>query len=87
METTTKKIGNEYKTGLLWRRDDFDLPEIKRVAERRSKHNERNLERDEKLKKAIQITELISKGYIVGTNIPRMFCESTSLESTLFCCY
>lgn len=66
MKNTTRRIGERYETGLLWKFDDFKLPESHSMARRRQDCLERRLLKDpnlaENMKK--QINEYLLKGYI-----------------------
>ena len=58
MEDTTKLIDGRYETGLLWRRDDVQLPENRVLAVKRLESLEKGLARNpEKLKRYQQIIE------------------------------
>lgn len=46
MARTTKKIGNRYETGLLWKFDDVELPESKKMAERRLRCLEQKMDKN-----------------------------------------
>ncbi|XP_058817804.1 uncharacterized protein LOC131681110 [Topomyia yanbarensis] len=65
LETTTKRIGNRYETGLLWKQDDIVLPNSYPMAVRRLKCLERQMERNPVLKENLhrQIREYGEKGY------------------------
>jgi hypothetical protein len=65
LESTTRKVGNRYETGLLWKSDDIVLPNNKVMAEKRLESLERRLNRDPDLKVAYEKTFLgdVDKGY------------------------
>ncbi|XP_055633239.1 uncharacterized protein LOC129773625 [Toxorhynchites rutilus septentrionalis] len=65
LEQTTKRVGNRYETGLLWKRDDVKLPDNYDMALRRLECLERRMQKDLLLKKSIheQLAEYQAKGY------------------------
>ncbi|XP_062542139.1 uncharacterized protein LOC134210130 [Armigeres subalbatus] len=65
MQTTTKRIGDRYETGLLWRRDEQRFPDSYPMAVSRLKALERKLERDPELGSKVHqlIAEYLIKGY------------------------
>ncbi|XP_049284605.1 uncharacterized protein LOC125764417 [Anopheles funestus] len=66
LESTTKRIGNRFESGLLWKLDDFELPSSLGMARRRLECLERRMERDINLKTVVhcQVKDLLEKGYI-----------------------
>ena len=48
MERTTKRIGERWEVGLLWRDENIQLPESKSMAIRRLTSMEKKLDKDEK---------------------------------------
>ncbi|XP_062714303.1 uncharacterized protein LOC109417163 [Aedes albopictus] len=64
-ESTTKRVGNRFETGLLWRSDERRFPDSYPMADRRMKALDRKLERSPALKENVcrQIEEYQSKGY------------------------
>ncbi|XP_055597343.1 uncharacterized protein LOC129747259 [Uranotaenia lowii] len=65
LEATTKRIGNRYETGLLWRFDHFEMPESYSMAEKRSACLARRMQRDPELRENLvkQIDGYVTKGY------------------------
>ncbi|XP_058826810.1 uncharacterized protein LOC131686833 [Topomyia yanbarensis] len=65
MERTTKRVGNRFETGLLWRTDDPQFPDSFPMALHRMKQLEKKLERNPELHKNVcrQIEEFQQKGY------------------------
>lgn len=64
--TTTKRIGNRFETGLLWKYDDVSLPDSMSMAKRRLLCLEKRLEKDPELelKLRIKFNEYIENGYV-----------------------
>ncbi|XP_065093209.1 uncharacterized protein LOC135713919 [Ochlerotatus camptorhynchus] len=65
LEQTTRRVGDRYETGLLWRKDHVELPESYPMALSRMKCLERRMERDSTLKQKIQqqVRDYVIKGY------------------------
>ncbi|XP_055614982.1 uncharacterized protein LOC129761291 [Toxorhynchites rutilus septentrionalis] len=65
LQATTKRIGEHFETGLLWREDERRFPDSYPMALRRMKALERKLERDPSLKRNVyqQINDYQMKGY------------------------
>lgn len=65
MESTTKRIGRRFETGLIWKYDDIKLPESYPVAKRRLYCLEKKMSLDQKLKENLnqQIQNYLVKGY------------------------
>ncbi|XP_062704082.1 uncharacterized protein LOC134286483 [Aedes albopictus] len=65
MEETTRRMGDRFETGLLWRSDFVELPDSYPMALRRLECLERRMARDPLLKENIhqQINEYQEKGY------------------------
>lgn len=65
MSNTTKQIGNRYETGLLWKFDNFKLPESKKMAERRLQCLEQKMDKNPEFSEAYckKIDEYVMKGY------------------------
>jgi hypothetical protein len=66
MEKTTRRVGERWETGLLWKEDDIKLPNSRPIAERRLNLMERKMDKDPDfaaayLKKFVEYNE---KGYI-----------------------
>nr|XP_049464883.1 uncharacterized protein LOC120956082 [Anopheles coluzzii] len=66
LERETKLIDGRYETGLIWRRDDPDLPCNKAAATKRYVCLKQKMSKDPVLSKAIQekMQEYLAKGYI-----------------------
>nr|XP_049467061.1 uncharacterized protein LOC125908380 [Anopheles coluzzii] len=66
LDTTTARIGKRFESGLLWRKDDIELPPSIDMARRRFNCLERRMERDGHLKEQVhrQIRDLLSKQYV-----------------------
>ncbi|XP_055633819.1 uncharacterized protein LOC129774147 [Toxorhynchites rutilus septentrionalis] len=66
LRETTKRIGNKYETGLLWKFDDFKFPESYTMAVRRLQCLERRMSKDPVIGQSIrrQLAEYETKGYI-----------------------
>ncbi|XP_062703570.1 uncharacterized protein LOC134286025 [Aedes albopictus] len=65
METTTRRVGNRFETGLIWKEDDIEFPNSYPMAVRRLECLERRMDRDPVLKANLhrQIREYEVKGY------------------------
>ncbi|XP_062704467.1 uncharacterized protein LOC134286808 [Aedes albopictus] len=65
LESTTKRVGDRFETGLLWRSDERRFPDSYPMAVRRMKALDRKLERNPALKENVcrQIEDYQSKGY------------------------
>ncbi|XP_055527785.1 uncharacterized protein LOC129720345 [Wyeomyia smithii] len=65
LRATTKRLGERFETGLLWREDERRFPDNYAMALRRMKALERKLERDPALKENVcqQIVDYQEKGY------------------------
>ncbi|XP_040164690.1 uncharacterized protein LOC120901052 [Anopheles arabiensis] len=66
LDTTTVRIGKRFESGLLWRKDDIELPPSIDMARRRFNCLERRMERDGHLKEQVhrQVRDLLSKQYV-----------------------
>ena len=66
LEATTRRVGERYETGLLWKRDDIQLPDSRPRAKRRLKSFERKLQKDAQLREHMsgQIQLYRELGYI-----------------------
>ena len=65
LEKTVKSIDDRYEVGMLWREDDVEFPDNRKMAEKRLRSTERRLERDDVLaeKYCSIIDGYVSKGY------------------------
>uniref|UniRef100_A0A182HYC9 Uncharacterized protein n=1 Tax=Anopheles arabiensis TaxID=7173 RepID=A0A182HYC9_ANOAR len=65
-ETRTVRIGNRFKSDLLWKTDNVELPWSLGMARRRLECLERRMERDPKLRTVVHhhIADMMEKGYI-----------------------
>ncbi|XP_058836884.1 uncharacterized protein LOC131693240 [Topomyia yanbarensis] len=65
LQATTKRVGEQFETGLLWRDDVRRFPDSYSMALRRMKALERKLEKDPVLKQIVcqQISDYLAKGY------------------------
>lgn len=65
LKTTTRRVASGFETGLLWKTENPDFPNSYPMAVRRLQSLERRLNKDEKLKKRVQlqIVEYQRKGY------------------------
>ncbi|XP_058827483.1 uncharacterized protein LOC131687421 [Topomyia yanbarensis] len=65
LEQTTRRIGNRFETGLIWKSDDFEFPDSWGMAVRRLKGLEVKLTKDPELRENVfqQIREYLTKGY------------------------
>ncbi|XP_062538554.1 uncharacterized protein LOC134206838 [Armigeres subalbatus] len=65
LETTTRRVGQHFETGLLWKEDQVEFPNSYLMALRRLECLERRMERETKLKESLhrQIREYEEKGY------------------------
>ncbi|XP_062711976.1 uncharacterized protein LOC115267455 [Aedes albopictus] len=65
LERTTKRVGDRFETGLLWKTDDPRFPDSYPMAVRRMKQLEKRLDKNPKLKENVckQIDEYQQKGY------------------------
>ncbi|XP_055640368.1 uncharacterized protein LOC129777849 isoform X1 [Toxorhynchites rutilus septentrionalis] len=66
LRKTTKRIGERFETGLLWKSDDFVFPDSFAMAERRLICLERRMKRDKNIESSVrrQMREYEEKGYI-----------------------
>ncbi|CAG7701925.1 unnamed protein product, partial [Allacma fusca] len=78
MERTTKRIGDRFETGLLWKADDIVLPESKSTAMRRLKCIERRMDKDLQfaVRYSAKINEFIEKGYARELTVAEAEMES-----------
>ncbi|CAG7717802.1 unnamed protein product [Allacma fusca] len=65
LEATTKRVGDRFQMGLLWKTDKIHLPESKTNAFRKLRHVERKMDSDSEYatKYSEKIEDYISKGY------------------------
>ncbi|XP_062704050.1 uncharacterized protein LOC134286454 [Aedes albopictus] len=65
LERTTKRVGDRFETGLLWKTDDPSFPDSYPMALRRLKQLEKKLEKNSSLQQNVrtQIVEYQRKGY------------------------
>ncbi|XP_065083280.1 uncharacterized protein LOC135705459 [Ochlerotatus camptorhynchus] len=65
LQATTKRVGNRFETGLLWREDERRFPDSYPMAVRRMRALERKLGKDPALKQKVcqQIEDYQTKGY------------------------
>ncbi|XP_062539124.1 uncharacterized protein LOC134207415 [Armigeres subalbatus] len=65
MEATTRRVGNRFETGLIWKDDQVEFPNSYSMAVRRLECLERRMDRDPGLKENLhrQISEYEGKGY------------------------
>ena len=65
MEETTRRVGNRYETGLLWKTDDVKFPNSFPMAMKRMKQLEKRLEKSPALYDNVkgQIQDYLAKGY------------------------
>ncbi|XP_058817874.1 uncharacterized protein LOC131681180 [Topomyia yanbarensis] len=65
LDNTTVRVGDRFKTGLLWRIDDPHLPDSFPMALRRMKNLENKLSKNPELKQIVekQIDDYLRKGY------------------------
>ncbi|XP_065095026.1 uncharacterized protein LOC135716294 [Ochlerotatus camptorhynchus] len=65
LKTTTVRVEGGYETGLLWKKDDFQFPDSKRMAIKRLDHLERRLKKNPVIEQNVrlQIEEYQRKGY------------------------
>ncbi|XP_055644239.1 uncharacterized protein LOC129780226 [Toxorhynchites rutilus septentrionalis] len=65
IETTTKRCGNRFETGLVWKEDHVEFPDSYPMALRRLECLERRMSRDPELKENLhrQMREYEAKGY------------------------
>ncbi|XP_058816851.1 uncharacterized protein LOC131680146 [Topomyia yanbarensis] len=65
MEQSTRRVGDQFETGLLWRYDDIELPDSYNMAFKRFECLERKMMRDPELAANLknQIAEYQQKGY------------------------
>jgi hypothetical protein len=66
LEKTTRKVGERYESGLLWKSDDFKFPPSYENALKRLKHIERKMAKDPTFKEEYtkKIVDYKEKGYI-----------------------
>ncbi|XP_055589878.1 uncharacterized protein LOC129742057 [Uranotaenia lowii] len=66
LKATTKRVGERFETGLLWRFDDFEFPDSRLMAERRLLCLERRMKRSLEIGDSVrrQMVEYVNKGYI-----------------------
>ncbi len=46
LNSTSRRIGNRFETGLFWRRDVLELPESKNIAMKRISMLEKKMDKD-----------------------------------------
>lgn len=65
LQSTTKRVGSRFETGLLWKQDDIELPDSYPLVLRRLRCLEKRMERNPQLKESIhqKIEEYLDKGY------------------------
>ncbi len=65
LESTSRRIGEAWEVGLLWKSDDIELPQSRAVAEKRLRLMERKMDREPEFKKNYEakIQEYIEKSY------------------------
>ncbi|CAG7786114.1 unnamed protein product, partial [Allacma fusca] len=65
MERTTRRMGNQFETGLLWRDDNLILPESKTAAIQRLNCIEKRMDRDPEFAEtyAGKLEDFLEKGY------------------------
>ncbi|XP_055623158.1 uncharacterized protein LOC129766604 [Toxorhynchites rutilus septentrionalis] len=65
LQCTTKRLGNRFETGLLWKNDEFSFPDSYPNAVKRLKQLEQKLERNPAISENVhkQIVEYQQKGY------------------------
>lgn len=70
LQDTTKKVGDKFECGLLWRFDNISFPDNLAMARKRLQCLKRKLDNDPDLKAIMhqQISEYIEKGYIRQLN-------------------
>ncbi|XP_058816014.1 uncharacterized protein LOC131679323 [Topomyia yanbarensis] len=66
LRETTKRVGNRFETGLLWKFDTFEFPDSLPMAIRRMQCLERRMEKDSTIGASVkrQMREYSEKGYI-----------------------
>ncbi|XP_038116718.1 uncharacterized protein LOC119768950 [Culex quinquefasciatus] len=66
LEETTKRVGDRFETGLLWRHDETRFPDSFPMAMRRLECFERRMKRDPELQASVQrqIKEYLERSYI-----------------------
>lgn len=66
LESTTKRIGTRFETGLLWKYDKISLPNSRPMAQRRLESLERRLQKDPELALLFRTKfgEYVEKGYV-----------------------
>ncbi|XP_055614677.1 uncharacterized protein LOC129761002 [Uranotaenia lowii] len=67
LEATTKKVGARFETGLLWKYDNFELPDSYNMALKRNRCLERRMKADPIIGESVarQIMEYQQKGYLI----------------------
>ncbi|XP_037047880.1 uncharacterized protein LOC119082466 [Bradysia coprophila] len=70
LESTTKRIGDKFETGLLWKYDDISLPNSLPMATKRLESLEKRLDKDPDLaiKFRAKFNEYLEKGYVRKLN-------------------
>ncbi|XP_055605793.1 uncharacterized protein LOC129753966 [Uranotaenia lowii] len=66
LKATTKRVGERFETGLLWKFDDFEFPNSRPMAERRHQCLERRMKKNPVIGESVrrQMIEYVEKGYI-----------------------
>ncbi|XP_055615090.1 uncharacterized protein LOC129761395 [Toxorhynchites rutilus septentrionalis] len=66
LERTTRRVSNQFETGLMWRYDQFKFPNSFGMAKRRLECFERRMKADPELRESVQrqIIEYLQSGYI-----------------------
>ncbi|XP_062714026.1 uncharacterized protein LOC134290833 [Aedes albopictus] len=80
LESSTRRIGNRFETGLLWRTDAVDFPDSYSIALRRLQSLERKLRQNPNLGDRViqQIRDYERKGYARRATEEDLACSDTS---------
>ncbi|XP_055622791.1 uncharacterized protein LOC129766295 [Toxorhynchites rutilus septentrionalis] len=81
LESRTRFNGERYETGLLFRYDDFRLPDSREMALRRHRSLEKRMAKDQRLAEVLQkkIADYTTKGYIhkLSNDEVKQHCSET----------
>ncbi|XP_062700056.1 uncharacterized protein LOC134284792, partial [Aedes albopictus] len=74
LEQTTRRVGNRFETGLIWKQDNVEFPDSYSMAVRRLECLERRMDRNPELKENLhrQVSEYEAKGYAHKTTKAEM---------------
>ncbi|XP_038116955.1 uncharacterized protein LOC119769128 [Culex quinquefasciatus] len=83
LQETTKRVGQRFETGLLWKYDCFEFPDSYPMAKRRLQCLERRIQKDPVIGESVvrQLSEYQEKGVALNPKKPskvRIFCDAAA---------